>query len=514
MSAPISRRLFLRLAAVLATGSAVASCAPAALVSGPAAAGRRALASRLDGGDPPDWLAQLRLLQPPDVLLEQFRQLNRLTYGPTPAERLWVAQNGIHAWIEQQLDHTAIADAACELRLQPLGLLDLSAQEIADLGDKIFDDLDRAAAPAQLRQAALLRQVYSQRQLYEQMVEFWGDHFNISVDKGDCWFLKLVDDREVSRAHALGNFAELLWASAHSPAMLVYLDNQANQRGAPNENYARELLELHTLGIDGGYTQTDIMELARALTGWSVKEHFWRGQFAFTPETHDDGNKTVLGEAIPAAGQAEVEGVLQRLAEHPSTASFVARKLARRFIADDPPAALIERAAAAFTRSRGDIQAALRPLLLDGLAGMQPKYKRPVNFVASALRQIGAQTDGGPALHDALMQMGQLPFAWPNPDGFPDRSAAWQGSLAPRWRFAIQLAGGEIPGSGGMALQAAAGNPAALLDELVTRLLGAPLPKAQTQALLEIFSEDSPEPPALAAGLAAALLASPGFQWR
>src|SRR4030067_3565361 len=123
------------------------------------------------------------------------------------------------------------------------------------------------------------------------MVEFWTDHFNIAIDKGECWLLKTIDDREVIRSHALGNFRDLLWASAHSPAMLVYLDNQANLKGAPNENYARELMELHTLGVDGGYGQTDVMELSRSLTGWSVRDHFWLGEFVFRRENDDTGDK-------------------------------------------------------------------------------------------------------------------------------------------------------------------------------------------------------------------------------
>ncbi len=158
-------------------------------------------------------------------------------------------------------------------RLRNLDLISRKADEL--------DGFKKEQVIAGLRQATLLRQVYSRNQLYEMMVEFWGDHFNISMEKGVGWLLKIVDDREVIRPHALGEFRELLGASAHSPSMLVYLDNQANDYQAPNENYARELLELHTLGVDGGYTQADVMELARCLTGWTVKEHFWRGELTF-----------------------------------------------------------------------------------------------------------------------------------------------------------------------------------------------------------------------------------------
>jgi len=205
----------------------------------------------------------------------------------------------------------------------------MSATELADWSEGLFDDVDKQSVPRELARATLIRQVYSRRQLYEVMVEFWTDHFNISVEKGDCWFLKTVDDRSVIRPHALGKFRDLLWASAHSPAMLVYLDNQVNYKGAPNEHYARELMELHTLGVHGGYTQQDVQDLARCLTGWSVKEAFWRGDFTFNAGQHDPEAKTVLGLTISPDGQGEAERVVEMLAAHASTARFIATKLGR-----------------------------------------------------------------------------------------------------------------------------------------------------------------------------------------
>ena len=174
-------------------------------------------------------------------------------------------------------------------------------------------------------------------------------------DRGNGFYLKTVDDREVIRKHALGSFRDLVWASAHSPAMMTYLDNQANEKSHPNENYARELMELHTLGVDGGYSQKDVMELARCLTGWNVKEHFWLGDFVFKEELHDSGVKHVLGLAIQPSGIQEAEQVIEMLAVHPSTAKFISTKLARRFIADEPPQPLIEKAAQTFLNTKGDI---------------------------------------------------------------------------------------------------------------------------------------------------------------
>jgi hypothetical protein len=251
----LTRRDFLKMAGFLAASVTLSSCQPLyALVGEP---------------QPGDW---------PPLSSTDLRALNRLTYGARPWERARVAEIGLQAWVEEQLSPDSMDDFACTLRLRNLDTLSMTGQQLYDLSDRLFDNFDRETVPNQLRQATLLRQVYSKRQLYEKLVEFWNDHFNIATSKGECYYLKTVDEREVTRAHALGPFRDLLWASAHSPAMLTYLDNQANHRGAPNENYARELLELHTLSVRGGYSQQDVMELARCLTGWGVKEHFWRGR--------------------------------------------------------------------------------------------------------------------------------------------------------------------------------------------------------------------------------------------
>lgn len=250
---------------------------------------------------------------------------------------------GLAAWIEEQLAPEFIDDASADWSIRRFDVLELSAGRLRDRADKLLDNYDASLVVNDFLQATLLRQIYSRRQLYEIMVEFWSDHFNISMQKGDCWFLKIVDDREVIRPHALGNFRDLLHASAHSPAMLVYLDNQANLKDAPNENYAREVMELHTLGVDGGYSQRDVMEMARCLTGWTVRDSFSLGDFTFEEDLHDSGSKTILGTDIPPDGQTEAETVLNLLAAHPATARHIATKLVRRFIADDPPAALVSR---------------------------------------------------------------------------------------------------------------------------------------------------------------------------
>jgi len=446
-----------------------------------------------------------------------FTALSRLTFGPRVEERARFTKIGLQAYIEEQLAFDSINDFDCNLQLNPFKTLKMAANELEAISNQLFENYDREKVPNELRQATLMRQLYSKRQLYEVMVEFWSDHFNIFVEKGNCFFLKTVDDREVIRKHAMGSFRDLVWASAHSPAMMIYLDNQANEKSHPNENYARELMELHTLGVDGGYTQQDVMELARCLTGWNVKEHFWLGDFVFKEDLHDIGVKNVLGLAIKPSGLKEAEQVIEHLVMHPSAARFIAAKLTRRFIADEPPREIVEKAARTFLNTNGDIKSVLRVILLDGLPLAQPKYKRPANFVLSALRMLNVETDGA-AIQEHLLRMGQSYFNWPTPDGYPDHSEAWQGNLMPRWQFAFELIRNEIKGT--------KHNLKALLDvsstgvlhddvdALTSLLLGAPIERVIRDKLIDsVISAGATEEETLQI-VTASLLASPAFQWR
>lgn len=501
----MNRRDFLRLAGLASASLTLAACGP--------------VYNRLAGGEP-------SLAQWPPLNSGDFLRLQRLTFGGTAAERTHVSQIGLNAFIEEQLAFESINNEPADLRLREFETLNLKANEIWEYGNKLFDDLNPRPVISELRQATLVRQMYSPRQLHEVMVEFWSDHFNISVDKGDCWYLKTVDDREVIRKHALGNFRDLLWASAHSPAMLVYLDNQANESTHPNENYARELLELHTLSVNGGYTQQDVMELARCLTGWTVKQKFWLGEFEFNEEFHDTGVKTVLDLTIEPDGQAEAERVLAALAIHPATARFISTKLARRFIADDPPAELIDKATETFLQTAGDIKSVLRVILFDGLPLAQPKYKRPVTFVISALRMLNAHYGDGregfanpvrPVL-DLLGRMGQPLFGWPTPDGYPDVAARWVGSLLPRWQFALAVARNEIEGARidlpALFKSSGATTPQQFTDQLSTLLLGAPLDATARDALITALQSEGADEDSLPQIITAGLIASPAFQWR
>jgi uncharacterized protein (DUF1800 family) len=445
-----------------------------------------------------------------------FRALNRLTFGPRVEERQRFTEIGLQAYIEEQLAFDSIDDLSCEVLLNPFRTIRMEADEIEGVTNQLFEAYDRERPAAELRQATLLRQIYSKRQLYELMVEFWSDHFNIFIEKEPCFYLKPVDDREVIRRHALGSFRDLVWASAHSPAMLVYLDNHVNEKSHPNENYARELMELHTLGVDGGYTQADVMELARCLTGWTVKEHFWLGDFVFNEDLHDTGVKNVLGLAIQPSGVKEAEQVIEHLVMHPSTARFVATKLTRRFLADEPPQAIVENATRTFLNTRGDIKSVLRVILMDGLVLAQPKYKRPANFIASALRLTNAHTDA--SLHDYFIRMGQPYFGLPTPDGYPDVSASWQSNLMPRWQFAFELMRDEIDGTRNnlnhLLDVSSTGVLADDVDALTSLLLGSPLERLARDELLASVSSTGATPGETLQILAAGILASPAFQWR
>src|SRR5882672_11421620 len=276
-------------------------------------------------------------------------------------------------YLEQQLNPDQIDDERGEVAARRFETLQEPLGELFEYQPELLH--------SELMRAALARAVYSERQLYEVMVQFWSDHFNIDPSKGDCKWLKVADDRDVIRKHALGKFPEMLRASALSPAMLWYLDGRVNRRSQPtdkpNENYARELLELHTLGVHGGYTQRDVMEVARCLTGWTVRstdKKFQIGKVEFNPALHDFGAKEVLGQPMAAApdglsveareqrGREELDRVLEIVARHQSTAQHIGAKLCRHFIADEPPATAVSAVAAAFVRSSGDIRTTLRAL--------------------------------------------------------------------------------------------------------------------------------------------------------
>jgi uncharacterized protein (DUF1800 family) len=344
-----------------------------------------------------------------------------------------------------------------------------------------------------VQSAKLARAVASERQLQEVMVDFWENHFSVFSGKGQTRLFLASYDRDVIRPHALGKFRDLLGAVAKSPAMLFYLDNwqsaadslhptlagarargsarprrgllpgrrivspvtpqrpvQGRRRGL-NENYARELMELHTLGVDGGYTQKDVVEVARALTGWTIDMR--TGEFVFRPEMHDAGEKVVLGVRLPGGrGEEEGEQVLDILTRHPSTARFVTTKLARRFVSDSAPLSLVDRCARTFSKTDGDIRETLRCIVTSPeffeRNAYRAKVKTPFEVVASALRALKAPADTTPRTAQIVARLGQPIFGRQTPDGWPDRADAWMntGAILNRINFGLALAAGRMPG--------------------------------------------------------------------
>lgn len=375
---------------------------------------------------------------------EAGRMLARCGFGARPADR--VGFPGAAAWIEAQLAFASIDDTDCERRLRRFESLHVPAGEAFEFHDHVVR--------RELQARILLGAVHGARQLHESATEFWRDHFSLSIAKGECAWLATSFERDALRPHALGSFRELLRAVLLHPAMLWYLDGRLNRAdsGAPNENHARELLELHTLGLGGGYTQRDVQAAAHSLSGWTSRGlgEQRKGSVAFDPARHDDGAKELLGDELAAGlGADEVERVVDRVAAHPSTARFLARKLCVRYVADDPPADVVEAVAVEFARCGGRIDAALRVLFAHDAfrASRGAKLKRPLHYVASALRACACDADATPALLAYLDRLGHAPYQWPTPDGYPATAEHWRSGLLWRWRFAEDLARDTIVGA-------------------------------------------------------------------
>ena len=423
--------------------------------------------------------------------------LSRCGYGVRPGERDMFTT--VTDWLDAQTNPTNLADQACEKRLRRLDTLHIPVGECYEFHDHVVRH--------ELQASIVLRAVYSTRQLQESITEFWRDHFSLSLAKGECAWLATSFEQEALRPHALGQFRDLLRAVLLHPAMLWYLDGRLNRTddGKPNENYARELMELHTLGLDGGYTQHDVQEAARALSGWTSRGlgQSRKGSVAFDQTRHDTQAKWLLGQPLPdGLGEEEVERVIAVVSAHPATAHFIARKLCVRYLADQPPADVVDAVAATFTATAGDLRATLRSLVThqafaDSRGG---KLKRPLHLVASALRASDADTNADPALLAYLERLGHAPFLWPTPDGYPATADHWRGGLLWRWRFADDLARNAIRGTKidtAALLQRASGR-----DRLAAHCLGRhPTPAEQ----LVFAAGDDAE-------ALSAMLACPGFQ--
>jgi len=472
--------------------------------------------------------------------------LNRLGFGPTPTAIERVKRMGVRAYVEEQLHPQRIDDAAMTPRLSGFTTLTRSTRDLAedyflpammerreqqrraaqnggpstdaaalDTPKRTPEQMELARMQrtviGELSQQRILRAAYSERQLEEVMVDFWMNHFNVFVGKGQVRLYLTEYERDAIRPRVLGKFRDLLGATAASPAMLFYLDNwqsaaapdaptsaqadhmgarprrrplmrdpnairrpgqsprpfpapeaadsaAANANGAQpapmrrrglNENYARELMELHTLGVDGGYTQKDVQEVARAFTGWTIAAPRLGGTYRFEPRLHDDGEKVVLGHRIKAGGgRKDGEEVLDLLARHPSTARFISTKLARRFVADDPPSALVARAADRFKATDGDIREVVHVIVTspEFLASQRAKTKNPFEFVVSAVRVTGLDVTNALPLVQSLRDLGMPIYGAQPPTGYSDKAEAWvnSGALLNRMNFAVALTSGQM----------------------------------------------------------------------
>ncbi|MCC7207072.1 MAG: DUF1800 domain-containing protein [Anaerolineae bacterium] len=449
--------------------------------------------------------------------------LNRLTFGPRPEDVARIEAMGIEAYIDWQLAPDDIPDPVLDAFLAEHDYATLDYNALAVRGES--DDM----VEAMLMYTRLVRAAFSERQLFELMVEFWTDHFNVPF--GDLTVEKAIDDRDVIRRHALGRFRDLLFASAHSPAMLYYLNQDTSTAEHPNENYAREVMELHTLGVDGGYTEQDVKEVARALTGWTVREGA-PGRFFFNADDHDTGEKTVLGKRL-AAGRGIEDGldVLDLLAEHPSTARYISKKLCRRFVSDDPPQGIVDSTTGVFSATGGDIRAVMRHILTspDFMAAPLQKFRRPIDFMAAAYRAVQPEVDDVWIPLGGLYEMGQPPFHWHPPDGYPDVAPVWVNTngLLARWNAAMFVA---IAAHGWIdtfrvnldALVGPADTAAELVDATIAHVFpGATLDEADRQMLVRFVSDGAgPKMPVSddvradrLPTLFGLLLASPYFQW-
>ncbi|MBZ5557339.1 MAG: DUF1800 domain-containing protein [Acidobacteriia bacterium] len=453
------------------------------------------------------------LPSPPDRAIVHV--LNRIGYGPRPGDVERVRAIGLQRYIDEQLHPERIPDTGMTARLAPLSTVAMSAREITEQVElptiEVRQERQQNAANAapnaadppmmdpvqqranslvlELSEHKILRAVYSERQLQEVLTDFWFNHFNVDARKGRDRFMVTGYERETIRPRVLGTFRDLLGATAKSPAMLFYLDNWMSadpngphaEMGPPrimrgrfgaifvppmprpqgpnaphglNENYGRELMELHTLGVDGGYTQKDVTDVARAFTGWTMPGPRQGNGFIFNPRLHDPGEKIVLGHVIKAGGgQSDGEQVLDILATHPSTATFIASKLVRRFVSDTPPPGLVARVAARFRATNGDLREVTRAILASpeflSPDAFNTKVKTPLEFVASAVRATGADVQDALPLVRNLQQLGMPLYQCQPPTGYKDTADAWvnTGALVGRMNFAARLAGNKVPGT-------------------------------------------------------------------
>ncbi|HTY76305.1 MAG TPA: DUF1800 domain-containing protein [Candidatus Bathyarchaeia archaeon] len=507
--------------------------------------------------------------------------LNRLGYGPRPGDVERVRRMSLAVYMDRQLAPAGIPDDRAQDALlayptlamtvpevlhaypepDPKVLAKIQSGEMSQQEMRQMAPLERRPAriAVELQAAKLTRAVSSERQLQEVMVDFWFNHFNVDARKGAVKWMIADYERTAIRPHALGKFRDLLLATAQHPAMLFYLDNwmstkadlvvragpQKGRQMGLNENYGREIMELHTLGVDGGYTQKDIIEVARAFTGWTIDRPREHGTFLFRAPAHDQGEKRILGHVlVPGGGMADGLRVIDILSRHPSTARFVAAKLVRRFVSDEPPPALVDRAARTFRETDGDIRQVMITIVSSpeffSPEAYRAKIKSPLEIVASSVRALdgelvlpaaagGRQAGGGFSLAQQVGKLGEPLYQQQPPTGYPDVADAWvnTGALLNRMNFALGLTANHVPGVrvdlGRVVGAADRAQPEKVLDVLLVSVLhGQATPETRRVLVAQL---DNPEIIRATADdrgpantdvekLAALVLGSPEFQRR
>jgi uncharacterized protein (DUF1800 family) len=425
------------------------------------------------------WILLAQIVQAEAVNPKVIHLLNRLSLGIRPGEIEQVQKIGVDRYIQQQLNPNTIAESPLLTeRIAKLETIDLSPAELFQQYNpnrKVEGQLptpeirkvqlqQSRKAIQQAIEARLSRSIYSTRQLNEVMVDFWYNHFNVYAEKGLDRLWVGAYEQQAIRPHVLGNFRDLLGATARHPAMLFYLDNWQNSMPNPtkkgrsqglNENYARELMELHTVGVDGGYQQADVINLAKIFTGWGFKQP---GQqipdgysFQFNQNRHDFSNKIFLKQNIAGVGIEEGEQALDILAKHPSTARQISFKLAQYFVTDNPPKSLVNKLAQRFTATNGDIKLVLDTLFRSpefwDVKYYGTKFKTPYQYVISSVRSTGTELNNVKPLNDFLKQQGMPLYGCPTPNGYQNTQEAWLNpdSMTRRLNYVTNLAQGKLP---------------------------------------------------------------------
>jgi uncharacterized protein (DUF1800 family) len=514
--------------------------------------------------------------------------LNRLGFGPHPGEVEQIQKTGLETWIQAQLHPENTSDPTMDARLAAYTALRLSASSLFDqypptevaakrLGMKVdeyqkhIQDLaklpqgmsslpfkDQQEIVNQLVQAKLVRAIYSEHQLSEQLEDFWFNHFNVFIYKDlDRWYM-IPYERDSIRPYVLGKFRDLLEANAKSPAMLFYLDNSSSadphafdrlklhpvsarpgvklpplgpKRGL-NENYGRELMELHTLGVDGGYTQQDVIDVARAFTGWTIASQRENPAFYFDERLHDPDPKRVLGKKINSGGMRDAEQVLDLLAKNPHTARHISLQLTQHFVSDDPPEALVRRMTKTFEKSKGDIRAVMATMIYSpefwSRRAFRAKVKTPFELVASTVRALGADVDQPLQMAQWITRIGEPLYQCLTPNGYSDAASSWvsTGSLLNRMNFAVALTNNKIRGAQvdvtSLVGLDVSGNPKLALDRVETVFLAGQVSDSTRSTLDQETSDpqiigatlDDPVKQVNLSLLAGLVLGSPEFQKR